>query len=253
MDLKIEIRKLYALHQATIRLDHAIRDIGQTAWIDFAPSRFVYAFFTFNSIYALDWSSSYERRRAIKWTADDLARMPREEEQFKAYLRYVDTVLAPNTSALLSEELSRRLTLYGVTQPLEDLKAVDLVNATRQLRNLAGQLPGEFARLWRGDATGEQFFPSACAVFKFVYEVRCNLFHGRKTRIQLLDAAQQRRLLIYTAALIAGNSLLFRVAEQADIGWRKVDVDFTPRHGRHNRPPRPPIVQHARTPTSQRV
>jgi len=154
-------------------------------------------------------------------------RVPKEDEQFKAYLKYADSALKPNTPRIFSKELTRLLTLYGIERPIEELQAVDLVNATKKLKNLAQQLPGEFGRIWRGKAGLEEFFPSACAVLKFVYEVRCNLFHGTKTTVQLLDSAQQRRLLIYTATLIAGNSLLFRVAEKANVGWQNVRADFT--------------------------
>ncbi len=227
MDLKIEIRKLYALHEATIRFDHAIKEAGQTAWTDFTPSRFIYAFFTFNSIYSFDWETSFNQKEATKWIPDEAGRVPKEDEQFKAYLKYADSALKPNTPRIFSKELTRLLTLYGIERPIEELQAVDLVNATKKLKNLAQQLPGEFRRIWRGKAGVEEFFPSACAVLKFVYEVRCNLFHGTKTTVQLLDSAQQRRLLIYTATLIAGNSLLFRVAEKANVGWQNVRADFT--------------------------
>ena len=208
MDLKIEIRKLYALHEATIRFDHAIKQVGQAAWTDFNPSRFIYAFFTFNSIYSFDWEASFNEKKAIKWTPDSAGRVPKEDEQFKAYLRYADSALKQITPQIFSQELTRLLKIYAIARPIEELQAVELVNATTKLKNLAQQLPGEFGKIWKGKAGEGEFFPSACAVFKFVYEVRCNLFHGSKTIVQLLDSAQQRRLLIYTATLIAGNSLL---------------------------------------------
>ena len=226
MDLKIEIRKLCALHEATIRFDHAIKETGQTAWRDFTPSRFIYAFFTFNSIYSFDWETSFNKKEAITWPADEFGRIPKEDEQFKAYLKYADIALKPNTLLIFSEELTLRLTLYDIERPIKELRTVDLVNASKKLKNLARQLPGEFAKILNGKAGEEGFFPSACAVFKFIYGVRCNLFHGRKSRVQLLDSDQQRRLLIYTAVLIAGNSLLFRVAERANIGWSNIDANF---------------------------
>jgi len=226
MDLKIEIRKLNAIHEATIRFDHAIKESGKTGWTDFTPSRFIYAFFTFNSIYSFDWEESFKGKEALKWHPDGKGRVPTEVDQFKAYLRYADNALKPHTAQIFSTELARLLDSYGVDNPIEELREVDLVNATKSLKTLALQMPGEFRRIALGKAEKEEFYPSACAVFKFVYEVRCNLFHGSKTTVQLLDSAQQRRLLIYTATLIAGNSLLFRVAEKAEIGWRDIKADF---------------------------
>ena len=230
MDLKIEIRKLYALHEATIRFDHAIREVGQTAWTDFTPSRFIYAFFTFNSIYAFDWETSFSQQKAVKWIPDANNRVPREDEQFKAYLRHADILLSPNTASTFRQDLAPRLKSFGITNPVDELKAVDVVNATKGLKNLAQQLPGQFARLLEGNTKPNEFFAIGCIVIRFIYEVRCNLFHGSKTRVQLLDPAQQQRLLIYTATLITANSLLFEVAKVADIGWQPVTADFN-RHG----------------------
>ena len=140
MDLKIEIRKLYALHEATIRLDHAIKEIGQTKWTEFTPSRFIYAFFTFNSIYSFDWRTSFGKKKAIRWSADENNKIPNEIEQFKDYLRYVDSALTPNTAKIFSEDLAPRMKSFGVENPIEELKVVDLVNANKELKNLAKQL-----------------------------------------------------------------------------------------------------------------
>lgn len=226
MDLKLEIRKLYALHEATIRFDHAIKEAGQTAWTDFTPSRFIYAFFTFNSIYSFDWEKSFEQKTAITWSTEGCERVPKEEDQFKAYLRYTASAVGPDVPSIFGNELGCRLAAYGMDQQTKDLDKVNLVNATKKLKNLGRQLPGEFKKLASGKAKEKDFYPSACALFSFVYGVRCNLFHGRKNTVQLLDTSQQRRLLIYTAVLIAGNSLLFKTAEKANIGWNRVKADF---------------------------
>jgi hypothetical protein len=227
MNLKIELRKLYALHEATTDFDHAIKKAGQTAWIEFAPSRFIYAFFTFNSIYTCNWERSFKEHKAIRWSDDEGEFVPKEDTQIKSYLKYADSELKSTTPEIFAKELTRLLSVYGIEQPTRELQTADVVNATKKLKNLARQLPGEFGKLLKAKSGEEGWFPSACAVFKFVYGVRCNLFHGRKTTVQLSDPAQQRRLLIYTAALIAGNSLLFKLAAKADVGWQNVKVDLT--------------------------
>ncbi|NBC11484.1 MAG: hypothetical protein GVY24_07100 [Planctomycetes bacterium] len=228
MDLKIEIRKLYALHEATIQYDHAVRTMNQLTWSEFAPSRFIYAFFTFNSIYSYNWKSSFCKEKAIKWDADSTTPSPRESKRFKEYLRFADQKMNSGILQHFSEELMRRLQSYGIDKPIDELQNVCLVNATKDLRNLAEQLPGQFKSLLEPKPTSTDFYSPASAVLAFVYEVRCNLFHGSKTRVQLHDHAQQRRLLIYTAILIAANSLLFQVAKTAKIGWMPVDVELTP-------------------------
>lgn len=228
MDLKIEIRTLYALHRATIELHHGIRHDSRGSWTEYAPSQFVYAFFTFNSIYGFDWRTSFDRRSPCRWDGR------REDDQFKEYLRYVSDALAPDGPRLFAEEFKKRLARADIPEVRRELSDVDLTNADKKLRNLARQLPAEAERLWAASVRPEDFYASCCVVLGFIYQVRCNLFHGSKTRVQLLDPGQQRRFLIYTSALIAANSLLFEVVPRADIGWEKVEVKFAtpvPREG----------------------
>jgi len=228
MDLKIEIRNLDALHRATICLDHGVRDIKDSRgeWRSFAASRFVYAFFTFNSTYCFDWASSFEHKKPRWWRDPDGSKEPSQEDQIKAYLTCMDSLLQRETVELFQRTLNDQLRSSEIGDAVEELKDVQLVNAPKKLRNLAKQLPGQLKNLQTPNVAHEQFLPAACAVFKFIYLVRCNLFHGRKTQVQLLRPAQQKRLLIYCGALIAANSLLFEAVKRADIGWQEIQVDF---------------------------
>jgi hypothetical protein len=232
-DLKIEIRKLFALHEATVQLEHGARKIALTEnpWKIFTPSRFVYAFFTFNSIYSFDWESSFDKQQVIRWQCDENGRYPGEEDQFTGYLKYVSNKLSPETPTIFARELKRILDLFHIAEPVATLEHVDLVNASKKLEELSKQLPKQFSIVLKGDQKDTDFYPSACLLLKFVYKVRCNLFHGVKTNVQLLDTKQQQRLLIYTALLIAANSLLFLVAKKSNIGWNEVSVDFDGSNG----------------------
>lgn len=227
MDLKLEIRKLAALHEATIRLKHGIKEVDQTLWNDYAPSGFVYAFFTFNSIYSFDWESSFRDKKVVRWEPDKLGKMLREEDQIKAYLCCMDSLIKPETAGLLSSDLSIQLKRHDISDPVEELMQVDIVNATNKVKNLAKQMPGKFKNLLSAKVKPEDLFADLCAILRFVYAVRCNLFHGSKTHVELLDLKQQRRILIYSSILIATNALLFKAAETVDIGWESVKVDFT--------------------------
>jgi hypothetical protein len=229
-DLKIEIRKLFALHEATVRLEHGVREVVHTenAWRLFIPSRFVYAFFAFNSIYGFDWQSSFNKQKAIRWQPDEEnGKYPGQEDQFNAYLGYGNNELSPDTPTLFRDELRRMLDLFKITKPVDALECVDLVNADKKLRKLSEQLPEHLSLVLESTRKSDDFYASAYHLLRFVHRVRCNLFHGMKTRVQLLDLKQQERLQIYTALLIAANSLLFRVAKKSDIGWKEVSVELS--------------------------
>ena len=86
MDLKIEITKLYSLHEASRQLDHAVRkyDAADTDWRPFSPTRFIYSYFTFNSIYNFDWHASLKQEKALKWEPDEKNRRRLQMIQSKA-------------------------------------------------------------------------------------------------------------------------------------------------------------------------
>jgi hypothetical protein len=228
MDLKIEIRKLYALHKATTFFEHGVKEVGQSAWIDFPPSRFIYAFFTFNSIYSYNWKESFNTKKTIKWSNTANVNIPEEIKQIKSYLGCMVDRMQQDIVVFFGNRTKELLKSYNITRPFDDLGKIAVApNSTTSIKNLAKQFPGQFKRIYEARSSAEEFFPAACAVFEFIYKVRCNLFHGSKTTVKLLDSSQQRRLLIYTAILIVGNSLLFEVTERANIGWKTVDVEFT--------------------------
>jgi hypothetical protein len=251
-DLKIEITKLWALHEATMRLEHAARDIEcpENTWQVFTPSRFIYAFFAFNSIYDIDWQSSFDKQKVIRWQPEEKNinnkdndrlqciipcriienndRPPKEVDQIKYYIKYFNDKLVSEAPNRFAKILKQMLDSFGITDPVTALKDIDLVNANNKLERQSKIVPVQFSLVLQGYQEPDDFYSSVVFLIKFVYKVRCNLFHGTKTMVHLLNQEQQKRLLIYTALLISANSLLFRVAEKADIRWEKVPVNFYP-------------------------
>ena len=136
MDLKIEITKLYALHNATIQLEHGIRELGnpRSMWKDFTPSRFVYAFFTFNSIYSFNWPDSFSTIRALSWGEKDKEIIPKEEEQIKSYLKFVFEQLGDKSAELFQRKTIEMLDLFEIRDPVQELEKIDLINAALQKR-----------------------------------------------------------------------------------------------------------------------
>lgn len=229
MDLKIEVTKLYALHNATMKFEHGIREFGkpESVWRDFVPTRFIYAFFTFNSIYSFDWLASFDEGKALLWDRCENNKYPKEEEQIKSYFNFLRRQLGDSSVELFQQKLKEMIALFEVDKPAKELEKIDITNASRELKNLSKQMPGQFSLVYSKKMKPEDFYPASCVLYTFIYRVRCNLFHGRKTKIGLLEEneEQQKRLLIYTALLITADSLLFECA--SGIGWQQVPIIST--------------------------
>ncbi len=225
MDLKIELTKLYSLHCATINFEHGIKELNnpRSKWQDFAPTRFIYAFFTFNSIYSIDWMNSFEKNIVLYWEPDFENRYPREEDQIKNFLKFLYEKLSTDIVENFQMKLKYYLGLFNIDNPQNELKYINITNENKKIKNLREQFPGKFNRLMTAKPEEINFLEISNVLYPYIYKVRCNLFHGSKTRIQLLDENQQLRLLIYAALLITTNEMLFVCAE--GIGWKKVKVE----------------------------
>lgn len=233
MDLKIELTKLYSLHIASLKLEHAIREHKQSAlWQPFSPSRFIYAFFAFNSIYNFDWEKSFQKFTPLVWelTLDPKSNRHRrmyELDQIKSLLDFYYASLDAETPELFSRWLNDTLELFNISDAGNHLKRIKKV--TNENSNTTGhreKFKANFEKIRQPQIGIKNHQQALTSVLSFVYAVRCNIFHGTKTRIEMEDPEQQTRLLIYTAVLIATNSLLFSTAATKEIGWRVPLVHF---------------------------
>lgn len=227
-DLKLELRKILALHEASLRLEHAIRESRRPddPWQDFTPSRFIYAFFTFNTIYSWDWQASFDSGHPAKWQSKPNGHYPKEIDQIKGYVRFCSDSLVEDVVKLFSVRFSDACDTMGVLEPGDGMKELDITNADKKLKKLKDQMPQLVKRLHAGTVKPNGFHSAASHVLRFVYGVRCNLFHGRKTHVQMLDPNQQQRLLVYASLLTAANGLLFDATARGNVGFLPVSLDF---------------------------
>jgi len=235
-DLKIELSKILALHEASLRMEHAIRESMRKndPWKDFAPSRFIYAFFAFNTIYSWDWESSFKANAPTRWEKKANDHYPDEEEQFKGYVRFCDASLGADTVRCFQRRFAQACEIMGLSDPSSHMTRLDVTNADKKLKKLKDQMPELVKRLHEGTVQPRGFHSTASHVLKFVYGVRCNLFHGRKKHVQMLDPEQQVRLLVYAALLAAANGLLFDVVAKLNIGFMPVEIEFLHKQGPTN-------------------
>lgn len=228
-DLKIELTKLYGLHKACTNLEHAVRDVERSGlqWQPFAPSRFIYAFFTFNGVYSYDWETSFQENSAIKWKPQPRRGRPYEKEQFESMVKVFYSILKSEAPIAFIRSLDKSLRLFNIANSNEELEGIVVSNETKRVRELRKAFPTNYQLLYRKQDSYDKHCRALLDCLFFIYAVRNNVFHGSKTRIQMEDESQQSRLLIYTAILIAANNLLFEVAvKRKDIGWKRVPVTF---------------------------
>lgn len=188
------------IHKASATLKHAIWKNEE--WQSFIPTYFIYSYFTFNTLYNIDWSESL--KRGFLWNG----RKGYEEIKQSNYLYFcfedgefvdlykhffIDFVIKSNKGINIIDELSKiKVDEYWHGSIKKQLDIDIFVRACKDVFEQKN-----FNR------------DNVIIIIDFIYKIRCNIFHGEKTIKELYDQEQMKRLLIYATILIAINQMVF--------------------------------------------
>ncbi|MBQ9201944.1 MAG: hypothetical protein IJ154_06210 [Bacteroidales bacterium] len=206
------------LNYNTIHSAHQIKQGVEDKWRDSIPTYFIYSFFTFNSIYSIDWgktkseneltyhSEGFERTRINKLLsfcfegAEEQAKITFSEFIKKNLPDKFDTHDKFDTQVflgLIKEDKNEKGNVKEIVEdkfgryhyPIKDFKDA-------------------FRRFMKRDIPNED---ECQKIAQFIYSVRCNLFHGLKQVVQLENRnsdieKELYKLKVYTAFLNGINS-----------------------------------------------
>lgn len=235
-DLYEQLNDLYKLQIAAKELRHGIK---KESWSLFEPSKFVYAFFAFNSFYSIDWDESAKEQKLIKWefikNGDSDKGAGKTESQKISEMRKFICNTNVNDSMVGKEKEDAKTNF--ATRLSEKLKNYLEENATQTIESLSGietdiniddimkqKFIAAFENLLNDQLKGKKFNDALDTTLKFVFSVRNNIFHGTKTVIDMMGSGQQTRLQIYTAILLSINEMLFEAVENR-FKWSREQVD----------------------------
>ena len=198
-----QLDELFKLHYVAKQWDHGIRERNQgSGWRAFAPSKFVYAYFVFNSLYSIDWESSVRNE-----TLTDLNRG--DSEEFDKIQAMANFVGINRFNLSLPEYIKGHLDM-------------SVEEATEELRN--AEIANHFKATFNKVMGGQDVSNSVESMLRFVYRVRNNVFHGTKRILHMEENGQSNRLKIYAAILLAVNELLFDAVAERFPQWNKSRV-----------------------------
>jgi hypothetical protein len=223
-DLKAELDELYALQIACLEFRHGVRR-GSSPWKLFKPSHFVYAYFTFNSIYSVDWDNSFKETEPLEWqavfnTETNKEEFPSDSKKFSKMISVCYNILGAEAPILILTSLKNHLS--EISAPEEELEHI---NPDSRTENYIDRFRLKFSQLYNAQLIGNRHRDALIDILYFIYLVRNNIFHGSKTTIEMMDERQQSRLAIYTAILLATNELLFETATRK-MSWEKPQISF---------------------------
>jgi hypothetical protein len=208
------IEDLHRLHLVTKEFKHII-EYEPGSWKMFEPSKFVYAYFAFNTLYTIDWDQSCQKNHLSdlkKIKINDKEETATEEMKFNKLIDFVFNNIAEED---IKEFIRFILKPYKKENPKQKKEIIESINEVKSDKNISQNKCNEFKIGFAKLIENEQLEKETInMIIKFIYLVRCNIFHGTKTTIEMANKQQRERLEIYSDILIGINGLLFKSLER---------------------------------------
>ncbi len=209
------IEDLYKLHYITKKYEHYIRINPETLKL-FEATKFVYAYFAFNSFYNYDWETSLKENKLVDYEGKTTfingeERSFRDTDKFKRMSDFIISQMdEPDKN-----EFFKILTISQNKSNNFDQKTQGIISRMNEItednritESMINKFKSAFTTLLETKTLEKGAYKND--ILYFVYMVRNNIFHGTKNTIQMSQQGQRKRLEIYANILIATNELLFR-------------------------------------------
>lgn len=213
-----ELKDLHRLHLVTKDFNHII-EYEPGSWKMFEPSKFVYAFFAFNTFYNFDWQKSCENKQLTEIQADENNNEPSQPTKFKSMIDFIFTNSIEEDKIAFIKFIKRPNKKQNPIPNNELIKYVEEITSDNKIKESTREdFKKAFKKLIETESVSTGKIKND--IVYFIYLVRNNIFHGTKTTIMMSDKLQRKRLEIYSNILIGINEILFRVLS------RKLEITF---------------------------
>lgn len=196
------ISTLRAVHEDNRVSQHfRQRDGDPTPYSTMYLAPFVFQFFIYNGLYQIDWESSLQTGAIVNH------RHGTEEEQQDAFESFLRPRTTPQTFAQAFSALPHLALSGDWTAVVPDPRIA--VEDGRLFFGRLRKFQEDVRRGTKHKALVEQGFQRIAELRPFIYAVRCNIFHGRKSLAEVADRSQNQRLQVYFLFLQGLVSLFF--------------------------------------------
>jgi hypothetical protein len=199
----IEISHLFAKNHK-----HGLELYGE--WKLFEPTKFVYAFFSFNMIYSIDWDSTI-----------NLNRINYNNNKAKILFIHIINFITDFDVELFENELSKfdpERKLYNVIRKMTDDR-----NSNKLSEFTNNTIAQDFKMASKKFSAREKLnSDDHFDLLQMAYTVRNNIFHGEKKAMDMVEAGQRDRLLHYANIILATNESFFEVMRRK-YGYKRIE------------------------------
>jgi len=223
-NLEVFIDKLHDLHRDSSGLEHYAKDQEGKQRSTMPVTPFVYDFFLYNTLYSIDWEKSVSSGQIRNYPARGKGCLSEsaKQDRFEGFLKQ----LAKNYPEVLGDAFYplAKMSLEGAWTRVEPdayisiEKGNEFFNNLRALQALVKKSNG------LDESQLDQVFDKIKQCRKFVYDVRCNIFHGTKHMGEIWVDEQKKRIEVYRLFLNCLLSAFFTLWQEKMLANNKVHV-----------------------------
>ncbi len=192
-------------HSFAVNYNHGVQLHGK--WDLFEPTRFVYAFFAFNMIYAIDWETTLLQNKLNYHRSgnDNYAK-----NQMQSLIKFINDLNDELFEESL-EKIDKNRELFSVVSKMETDYNSSRINSRKTGNTISYDFLVASKRFSDGISLNidHQF-----DLIQMSYTVRNNLFHGEKKANQMKERGHRNRLLHYGNIILAANESFFEVMKE---------------------------------------
>lgn len=190
---------------------HSVK-IRETIHTPYTPTYFMYMYFFFNTLYNVKWKESIESGYLILFNSNDREDVKIEslidfcfsnDEFWPSYAdQFITTMLQKNSNDNIKESLKqirKDKTPNGNFYANEGEESRAIKQFQKDVKELIFNKNFGYRRIH--------------SISKFIYKVRCNIFHGIKCLDEIGEYGQKERLAIYANILMAINEMTLECAK----------------------------------------
>ena len=191
------------IHTECAQSEHARQGKDGGEWQPYIPTNFVYGFFTFNTLYNIDWEESLNSGEVLSFSNGS------EVEKWNAYITFCckDTTFVETYCQHFINFIKHH---YDIKEVRDIIDTIERDEDTGNGRLKSYRVIRDFRNACKNiliDGVCNKYILTD--IVTLIYKVRCNLFHGIKTLKELNDEKHKEKLKLYSLFLIAINQMVF--------------------------------------------
>ena len=204
MEFEQTLQNLYRLHYASMNFNHMV-EYQEGNWTLFEPSRFVYCYFTFNSIYSIDWNQTIGHKNIRFFESS-----PEPSDLTKA-----KTLIDFIYEKLPQEDINYLFNEYVISKYNDQNNFMNLVNSVNESYNISSSEQKSFKEDLINAYHNKYILKGKLknSVMRFIIMVRNNVFHGSKDLLKMTEKRQRERLELYAKILNFINICVFEIID----------------------------------------